>query len=746
MSPVRRRRSRTRRSARSNLRELADRLGVLSEYVGQTGRVVRSSDAQRQALLAVMGFDAPSEAAAAGWLDALDHETRTTIVDPVRVVPRGSRDATRVRVRMPEGVSRAELEVTLTEESGHVWRVTHTIRGSSAVAQLPAQPPLGYHTIDVVVRTGAGDHHAQQSLIVAPTACVSVKSVLGGRKAMGVVTNLYAQRREADWGVGDLTTLTQIVEWGAARGAAFVGVNPLHALFNRGMDVSPYSPVSRLFRNHIYIDVEQVPEYAQWRQTHDAERILAEAAALREHAHVHYDAVIAQKERVLEQLHAIFRAGTGESGAQRRREYGDYLRDGDPELTRFATWMAIAASASMPDWRQWPASMQDPESESVAAFRDAHMERVDFHRWLQFETSRQLGECAARAHVLGMPIGVYQDLAIGTSRGGSDTWTYPHLFVTDASVGAPPDPYSAYGQNWGLPPVDPRALYQQRYRYWIELLRRAFQHAGALRIDHVMGLFRQFWIPDGMTGKQGTYVRYPASDLLGILALESVRHNAIVVGEDLGTVPKEVPPALRKWNILSSRVLYFERDDRGFRPASRYIEQSLATMNTHDMPPLAGFWKERDIELRAQVGLLPTAAQVRRARRNRVKDKASLLGLVGLDEPSRSEETRFPRVLAGAVHDFLCDSPASLVGVSMDDLTGEVDPVNVPGVGQDKYPSWRRRSSMTIEAMAWSAEVDDTIGCRRRRTGDVIPSRDSDEESALPTTKVQIPRSARDDI
>jgi 4-alpha-glucanotransferase len=320
--------------------------------------------------------------------------------------------------------------------------------------------------------------------------------------------------------------------------------------------------------------------------------------------------------------------------------------------------------------------------------------------------------------MLGMELGVYQDLAIGTSPGGSDTWSYPELFLRGAAVGAPPDPYSSSGQNWGLPPMDPRALRSQCYRFWIQLLRRGFEHAGALRLDHVLGLFRSFWIPDGGTGHDGAYVRFPTRDLLGILALESVRHDALVVGEDLGTVPKEVPPTLKKWGILSSRVLYFERDRRGFKAARHYPALSLATANTHDMATLAGFWSGRDVELREQVGVVSAPDDVRAATRERVRDKAALLRLLKLAPPPHFEERHFARTLTAAVHAFLCSTPAKLVGLSFDDLTGESDPVNVPGVGPDKYPSWKRRTRMTVEEASWSFEVDDAMRCaaRRRRT------------------------------
>lgn len=705
--------SSTERVRRPKLRELAKRLGIVAEYVNQTGRNVPTSDTTREALLAVMGFDAPSEDAARGWLDELEHEERALILEPVRVVERDDPTANRVRVRLPEGVSAADVRLTLTEEAGQAWHVKKDIRRSGSL-QLPTRLPYGYHRLDAEVHAPSGEWRADQSLIVVPSTCVTPEMSLGKRRVMGVVANLYSLRREHDWGIGDLGTLMSLVEWAAAHGAAFVGINPLHALFNRGADVSPYSPVSRLFRNAIYIDVDAVPEIEH---SDGAKQILNAPGTrralrdLRAATLVDYDGVIVLKERVLAELHRTFR----ERGGPRAHEYEGFVRLRDPDLTLFATWMAIAEDSGIPDWRRWPEALHSPDSPAVAAFRSARADRIDFYRWLEFVTQQQLAAAAARARVLGMGIGVYQDLAIGTNPGGSDTWSNPDLFVSGASVGAPPDPYSATGQNWGLPPIQPRALRGQRYRYWIQLLRRAFEHAGALRIDHVMGLFRMFWIPDGGTGKDGAYVRFEASDLLGILALESVRHHALVVGEDLGIVPAEVPPALRRWGLLPSKVMLWERDEKGFKPAASYPSLALATANTHDMAPLAGFWSERDIQLRKQVGLVSTSHEVRDEKRQRSWDKEALLRRLHLHPPPPYDEARFTRKLTAAVHEFLGSTPAALVGESLDDLSGETEPVNVPGVGPDRFLSWRRKSRMTMEEITWSFQVDDALACADRR-------------------------------
>jgi 4-alpha-glucanotransferase len=284
------------------------------------------------------------------------------------------------------------------------------------------------------------------------------------------------------------------------------------------------------------------------------------------------------------------------------------------------------------------------------------------------------------------------------------------------SIGAPPDEYSAEGQNWGLPPVDPWALRDDAYRYWIRLVRASLRHGGALRIDHAMGLFQQFWIPEGKQGADGAYVRFPSEDLLGILALEAHRHGAVVVGEDLGTVPPEVPPALRRWGVLSSRVLYFEREGDRFREGAAYEPMSLATANTHDMPTIAGFWRGRDIELKREVGMIESDGDAEEQGRARARERKALLERLAADgvlpdasDPESGAELR------GAVHAFLCRTPAALVGFSLDDVVGEVEPVNLPGVTPERFSSWTRKLSVPIEALSSDPAVRATLRCDARR-------------------------------
>ena len=702
-------------AGRSAIRRLGDAVGIVPKYLDQTGKEWRETKpAAYRAILATLGIDASSEAAAERALRAIRAESRRELVAPVRVVEVGDQTAARhvpVRLASPPR-SEARWQVELETENGELRREEGSWDGrsrSDLVVPWPDGPRLGYHRVRVTVSMSGrgGERTGEQSLIVVPSRCVTPADLLGERKAVGIIANLYTLRSARNWGVGDFTDLAELVGRAAAAGASFVGLNPLHALLDRGESISPYSPVSRLFRNPIYVDVTAAPELRlvpHVLDRIDRPELQAELTVLREAPHVHYERVMAVKAPVLEELHAAFLEREQRSRSARARAYEEFVQQQGPELERFATWMALdeergARGEGRGNWRDWPAEYRQPESDTIRQFRAEHARRVEYHKWVQFELDEQLGEAARRARAVGMPIGLYQDLAIGSSPGGADVWAQQQLFVQGASVGAPPDPYSATGQNWGLPPIDPRALRRDGYRYFIRLVQNGFRHAGALRIDHVMGLFRLFWIPEGHTGKDGAFVSYPAADLLGIIALESVRQRALVVGEDLGTVPQEVPPALQKWGVLSSKVLYFEREKAGdFKPASCYPELALATANTHDMATLAGFWKGRDIDLRAKVGLIEGDEAAAEAREQRERDKTKLLELLAA-EHFIEDAARPPTgdALRSAIHDFLASTPAALVGLALDDLAGEEEAVNLPGVGPDRYPSWTRKMGQTIE-------------------------------------------------
>jgi 4-alpha-glucanotransferase len=692
------------------LRKLADRMGIQASYLDQTGEKVRvTSDRTRERLLAAMGFDVETEERTAATLKALRDARRREWIAPVRVVRQKSRALSRVAVRVP-ATRGGEVRWTLTlrTEEGMAQQWTGTLAGGRARKEtlaLPVVPPLGYHELHVEFSSDEGVRRAIQRLIVVPSQATAPEARLRGKRGFGITANLYTVRSARNWGAGDLGDLNRLAQWVAHQGGAFVGVNPLHVLRNEGYDVSPYSPISRLFRNPIYLRADDVPELAHlpaWQERIEGPEFHEELTSLREASMLDYARVMTLREPLLEALHRAFVTHEVGAGTHRARAYQLYLEREDPQLTSYATFMAISEREG-PDARAWPEPLRDARSPAVAALREELAERVDYHRWIQFELDRQLGCAATDAAREGLTLGLYQDLAVGSAASGSDVWSHPDLFVQGATVGAPPDMYSDEGQNWGLPAINPHVLRSSGYEYWIRLLRASFRHAGALRIDHALGLFRMFWVPLGESAREGAYMTSFVNDLFGILALESVRHGALVVGEDLGTVPPQVPKVLARWGVLGSKVAVFERDFHSgrFADAHAYPRLSLATVNTHDLPPLAGWMNGRDIALRGELGDLADAAQFRQMHEGRMSDRGALVDSLveaGLLPPGPKDSLSAADLIA-AIHAFIRRTPAALVGLSLDDLAFESEPVNIPGVWQDKYPSWSRRMQTSLEEL-----------------------------------------------
>jgi 4-alpha-glucanotransferase len=714
---------------------LADRMGIIDEYVDQTGKEIRrTSDATRIALLGVLGFDAQSASQARRSLERLDADEAQHIIPPVAVVREGDNE-TDLLVRFGDTPCPVSWSITMRDErgneftgNGRAWEDdTPTVR-----VAYPAHPPAGYYQVDLRMTTDAGTREGRQLLVVTPDRAPAPHIITGGRNVFGLTVNLYTVHSQQSWGIGNLGDLRLLVEWAAGQGAAFVGLNPLHALFNRGENISPYSPVSRLFRNPLYLDIAAIPELADSRAARDlvgSSDLGKTLAELRASDKVEYERIAEIMEPVLRALHTTFVEHHASGRTDRGRAYAAYVTEQGEALERFATFMALdrhfvrstrGKRTNVP-WRRWPKGYRRPESPDVLAFRSDNEREIDFHRYLQFELDTQLAAAAAAARQSGMAIGLYQDLAIGSSPDGSDAWAFPGLFLDGASIGAPPDQYSAAGQTWGLPPIDPRKLRYDGYRYWIQLVRAALRHGGALRIDHVLGLFRQFWIPDGETGEKGAYVRFPTDELLGILALEATRAGAIVVGEDLGTVPPDVPPALANRQILSSKVMYFERTPSGgFKAPSTYPHLALATATTHDMATITGWWNGSDIDLRNRVGLLGPkgdrrATEISEAHLERVREKKALLKRLAADGALASAaEPESPAALRAAIHRLLCKSPSALVGISLDDVVGEEDPVNLPGVGPADFASWTRRLRVSIDELRSDESFTAALGCEGR--------------------------------
>jgi 4-alpha-glucanotransferase len=696
------------------LGQLADRFGILAEYIEQNGTLRRTSDASRRLLLQAMDVPCATPAEARRTLQEAKDQAPRVLGCTAVVRPRGARLA--VEVPPTSGLG---WQLDLQLEDGQLMGGVRRGKGRLPTSLPLPVLPLGYHRAHLHYQVDGAPSQVSQHLIVTPARAYAPPATAKvPRRATGIWANLYTLRNATSWGFGDMGCLKQLCGWAAKQGAAFVGVNPLHALRNGGLDISPYSPISRIYRNMLYVDVNAVPELGG----PAGQAMLAEPrtqhalAGLRQASTLHYDGVRRLKLRALKIAHEVFcKQAAAAPRSRRARAYAAFCARGGTALSTFALFAALDVHfcdrGHRGGWPSWPTPYQKPDLPAVQRFAKTHAQAVDLQRFIQFELDQQLQAAGRAAKRAGMAIGLYQDLAVGAAPSGAEPWVYPELFVTRASIGAPPDYYAPQGQNWGLPPMAPHKLAEDGYAFWRNLLRHAFAHSGALRIDHVLGLFRLFWVPQNKPASLGAYVRYPTEDLLGIVALESHRHQAMVIGEDLGTVPPEVPGVLKRWGILSSRVMYFEKGKDGeFAHAKAYPRAALVTATTHDHIPIAGFIRGEDCRLRRQVGHIPTDAALRQALLGR---RDELLALWRRIAPRRRTPSTEAAEWIRQIHRFLRRTPSTLVGLSLDDLAAESLPVNIPGVSPDAYPCWARPMGRTLEDLAKDPDCAAAFGGKK---------------------------------
>jgi len=529
----------------------------------------------------------------------------------------------------------------------------------------------------------------------AGRGCFAVEDAVGDRRVFGVAANLYSMRSDSGCGVGDVASLNELIDFAAASGASFAGINPLCAIDERRGDGNPYFPISRLFGSWVYIDVEAVPELATCREAGAvlrSERWRRRAGAGRDAAQIDWPEVLALKRAALEPLYRCLRPGSS-----RREQFERFRRKRGACLTDFATYCAIAEreAGAESDWRRWPVELRDSQSASVRVFREQNLERVELYEFLQFELDRQLGAAAQRARESGVELGIYGDLPVGVAPGGSDVWAQREQFVDGVTIGAPPDAYAEQGQDWGIVPLDPRAL-DRPGNHWQQMLDRNMEHCGVLRIDHAMGVVRQYWIPAGRPATEGAYVRYPTSPMLRALADASRRKQCVVVAEDLGTVPQGFREQLERWRILRHHVLYFERDGEAFVGPDRYAAPALVAANTHDLAPLEGYWAGTDLELRMAGGTLD-GSRIDDLRAERARDTAALRDALRREGVvAEGWQPREPLDLGASVYAFLARAPSRLLSVALDDLAGEREQINVPAGADPNRPSWCRRMHRSL--------------------------------------------------
>ncbi|NUK36891.1 4-alpha-glucanotransferase [Streptomyces lunaelactis] len=703
------------------LARLAALHGVATFYEPSEGVTVAVPDATVVAVLAALGVDASGPAAVRDALDRAEAAATGRLLPPTVVLwPEGDVPApltglpagTTLRVE-PEAGGTLEWLIPGAEGVGRLERASAGPRfaadaadgaadGEAAAPAASGGPEPGSGRPAVAAEAGPGrwrlpygvhqlyaeapdGRTARATLVVAPARVPQPDG-----RSHGLLVQLYSLLSARSWGMGDLGDLADLATWsGRSLGASFVQVNPLHAAVpGTPTDPSPYRPSSRRFPDPVHLRVEDIPEYA-YAGARDRQRLdeLRDKGAglresvLRKGALIDRDAVWTLKREALEIVHRI------PLGPGRRAAYCDFLAEQGQALEDHATWCALA-EVHGPEWHSWPAALRDPGSAGTARARRELMDRVDFHSRLVWLTDRQLAAAGQAARDAGMGVGIVHDLAVGVHPGGADAWAQREAFAAGMSVGAPPDAFNARGQDWGLPPWRPDVLAASGYAPYRGLLRGLLRNAGALRIDHVMGLFRLWWVPEGSPPTDGTYVRYDADAMLAVLALEAHRAGAVVVGEDLGTVEPGVREALSSRGVLGTSVLWFERDwagtGRPLRP-EEWREGCVATATTHDLPSTAARLTGGHVELRHRLGLLTRPLEQERTQD--AADVAEWLGVLSglglLPEGTGDEEGRIR-----AVYRFLLRTPARMVGVWLPDAVGDRRPQNLPGTW-DQYPNWR---------------------------------------------------------
>ncbi|WP_132979955.1 MULTISPECIES: 4-alpha-glucanotransferase [unclassified Pigmentiphaga] len=685
------------RGADHDLERLAGAAGVAVHWRDAMGREQVVAPEVLRTLLTELGFDVETPAGVADCLERLEHESGQGLPALKTASPGAP-------VELPWAGSEAELPFQLSfEDGGRMSGIAR--RGASGALVLPGVDRPGYHTLQL--------GQAACTLAVAPDRCFAIDDALHGAPArlwsLGV--QLYGLRRDAaasiaagSSGFGDFTALRLLAEQAAARGASAIAVSPVHAMFSADPGrYSPYAPSSRLFLNVLYADPAALfgPQALAAVSARGLGDELSRLAGL---SLVDWPAAGRAKLAV---LRALFDDFPRNAPPRMHEDFQAFEREGGEPLRSHARFEAIHAwrveqTRDRSGWRQWPAAFRSPASPEVARFAAQHEHEVRFHVFLQWLAARGLAEVQAAARRAGMPVGLISDLAVGTDPSGSHAWARQEEVLARLSPGAPPDLFNPRGQAWGLTAFSPRALAANGYRAFIELLRASLAHAGGVRIDHALGLSRMWLVPEGASPDEGAYVRYPFQDMMRLIALESWRHRAIVIGENLGTVPEGFNEQIARAGMLGMDVLWFNREGAWpgapFRAPGGWSRQALATTTTHDLPTVAGWWQGTDIRWRAELGLLAEGRGIEAEQAERGQDRARLwedlgrAGTVGAGDPLP------PEAPVTAVLDFVAQTPAPLLVVPLEDMLGLQEQPNLPGT-VDTHPNWRRRMPLPVESL-----------------------------------------------
>jgi 4-alpha-glucanotransferase len=690
----------------ANVRALAKRSGIQTSYLDMWNHRREASTETLVALLRLWGVNAQTEHEIEAATRELEAQHGRRVVEPVVISWDGQ--PTRVEIRLPAGFEAKAVRCDLRLEAGERRKIdcelsrarslTHAaLEGSRFVVRQVALPllPSGYHELEIEV---AGQ--VFRSLVIsAPRKSYSPQPV---RRGWGIFLPMYAAHSQRSWGAGNLSDWARLSQWASAAGADVIATLPLLAAFLDAprYEPSPYSPASRLFWNEFYVDVEGTPEFAHCRAARkifESSAFQARLAAFRRNPMVDYRAEMAARRRILEPLSAHLVRGAQNS--RRRKSFERFVRE-RPLVNVYAAFRAACEKTGAP-WPRWEKRMRAGELRPG----DFSPATRDYHLYVQFVAQEQMAALSRRCERRGLRF--YLDLPLGVHPDGFDVWHERDVFALGASVGAPPDVFFSLGQNWGFPPVHPERIRNQGYRYLRDYLHFQMRQAGILRIDHVMGLHRLYWIPPGFPADQGAYVTYPAEELYAILSLESHRHQTILVGENLGTVPAEVNRAMGRHGLRQTYVMQFAQRPNPRRALEAPPANSVASLDTHDTPTFFGRWLGDDIEIRKRLEGGKTRRLYSNLRAEREKLNRALLAFLNR-ACSRYGEPRLPRKDASSLDraemmkalgnclGWMASSSAEIVLANLEDLWLERQPQNVPGTSKE-FPNWRRKTRLTIE-------------------------------------------------
>ncbi|WP_088330694.1 4-alpha-glucanotransferase [Lacimicrobium sp. SS2-24] len=703
--------------------QLAELRGIESNYIDAWGKPMEVASQSKHRILEAMGYDLQDETGLQQQLAQESQQVWLEPLDPVMVKRQDEKVV--IALRLPIELVNDEMILRLDTEQGDASEqrfipsdgelidATHIEDGEfqEYLVDVNLSTDLGYHQLRLLADDN--DEIASMRLIIAPQACYKPDAIQRGEKIWGLSVQLYCLRTEKNWGIGDFSDLCYLLDKASDQGAQFIGLNPIHALYPANPEsCSPYGPSSRRWLNFIYLDVTAIegfdhPEIQQWFNSAEVQGRLSH---LRSVDYVDYQGVTALKLEALNLLFGHYHQQYLNGNTRQHRAFQEFVEAGGDSLQTLACYDALQEHLKHQGKEHWgwpvfPKALQEYPLPAVKKFAKANNERITFYLFLQWQAAMQLEQAHQVAQDKKMCIGIYRDLAVGVSEGSAEIWGNRALYATDASVGAPPDILGPLGQDWGLPPMDPRQLFRQQYQPVIDLFRSNMQSCGALRIDHVMALLRLWWVPKGNTAKQGSYVYYPVDDLLGILALESQRNQVLVIGEDLGTVPEEIRQTLATNGVYSYRVFFFEQaKDGGFYSPSHYPEQSMATLTTHDMPTLTGYWHCLDLELGKQLDLYPSDEilqelyDTRHQNKQRILDTLHGHGSVPDWMGRYVQDVGMSKELNHGLQLHMATGSSALLSLQLEDWLEMEKPVNVPGTSSE-YPNWQRKLTQTLESV-----------------------------------------------